>query len=1484
MRTTVLSFLALLTAATFSGCESNPPAARTQSSGGGGSSAPPPASKSPRLELRDGDRVVFLGDTFIEREQSYGWIELMITTAFRDKAVTFRNLGWSADLPDGESRLGLSLGQAGTEPQGEAWKLLQQQIRETKPTVAIIGYGMASSFSGDAGLAKFREDYVRLLDTLSALSPGCRFVMLGPLRHLRMPPPWPDPAKHNEQISNYTAALRDIASARQLPFLSLMDALPDSTPASWSDNGIHLNSEGYRRLASSLEKSLNLTAAPAASANAEWLRQIILRKNEFYFHRSRPANMAYIFGFRKAEQGRNAVEMPKFDPMIEAEERKIREICASLGNPQFRPGPHLRAAELREKPAAARFTPQPTPTFTVAEGFEVTLWAENPLLAKPIQMNFDPSGRLWIASSEVYPQVEPGQAAHDKIIVLEDTKGQGRADKATVFADGLLIPTGVIPGDGGVYVAQSTELLFLKDTNGDGRADERRVVLSGFGTEDTHHNLHTLRWGHDGRLWMSQSIYTRTETETPHGVFRLRSGGIMALRTGNLEINTLFRGWVNSWGHQFDAFGQSFVTDGAGGAGINWAVPGGMYFTYARARRILPSVSPGSYPKFASLEIVHSKHFPDDWQGDAISCDFRAHRVVRFKISEQGSAFAAKEMPELLRTSDVTFRPIDSRIGPDGALYIADWSNPIIQHGEVDFRDPRRDHEHGRIWRVRWNGKPLNPKPALVQASTPSLLTSLLSFDGFERTHASRVLTERGGKILPDLVAWTKTQSSEPALLQALWMHQSIDRPQTELLRRLLAAQDGRIRAAAVRVLAEWSPQPTLTDPMRRTDASGSTLLPVTTKPPALNRDEALSLLAKAASDPHPRVRLEAVRALARIPVLRSVELVLDSVDRMGSDTFLEYATWLSINDLSQVWLSALESGAWKPEGKQTQLEFALRSIEPAQAGGVLNRLTAGKALPADGSGPWIGLIGQAGDAKQLARLLEQVLSRGFNPSASSRALDALAESARLRNLRPEGQLASIATLLDTADGDLRTKAIRLIGAWKLSTLSGNLLRLASNESISLESRQAAVESLREIGGTEAATGLRTLLSSSTPPPLRRASAVGLASLGIGNAVPQVVQVLSTTTTEEEATALWRSLLGIRGAGAALAKGLPASGLPEVVAKSGLKVAREGGRNEPDLILALAQSASAGQEEKALTPQELQQWASTVMAQGDPHRGELVYRRADLGCVTCHAIGGAGGKVGPDMTSIGASAPADYLIESILFPNAKIKEGYHSIRIETNDDQEFSGILVRETSAELFLRNAQNLEVSVPKNQIKARANGLSLMPSGLADPLTSAEKLDLFRFLAELGKAGPFDASKGGVARLWRLRGRVHTEDQAGADAPPATPVDDRNWIPVFSLVDGRLPKSEMRTAVENANRGTSAVGLHAATQFQTERAGMVELRVAGVQKAQSWINGKATGTNPNIRTDLPAGRHTLILRLDSRQLPESVTVRSSDATFLTQ
>src|SRR3546814_406660 len=218
-------------------------------------------------------------------------------------------------------------------------------------------------------------------------------------------------------------------------------------------------------------------------------------------------------------------------------------------------------------------------SFEIAEGFEINLFASEPMVEKPIQMNWDAQGRLWVVSSTAYPHLKTGEKANDKIYVLEDTDGDGTADKSTVFADGLSVPTGVLPGDGGAYVANSTEILHLMDTDGVGKAEFTRKILYGVGTADSHHLIHTFRWGPEGRMYFNQSIYIYSHVETPWGVRRLEGGGVWKLQPKTLELDVYAKGLINPWGLRFDPYGQSFLTDGAGGEGINYAFLGLTFFT-----------------------------------------------------------------------------------------------------------------------------------------------------------------------------------------------------------------------------------------------------------------------------------------------------------------------------------------------------------------------------------------------------------------------------------------------------------------------------------------------------------------------------------------------------------------------------------------------------------------------------------------------------------------------------------------------------------------------------------------------------------------------------------------------------------------------------------------------------------------------------------------------------------------------------------------
>src|SRR5262249_8139272 len=186
--------------------------------------------------------------------------------------------------------------------------------------------------------------------------------------------------------------------------------------------------------------------------------------------------------------------------------------------------------------------------------------------------------------------------------------------------------------------------------------------------------------------------------------------GIWQFRPDTLELEVFQRGLVNPWGHHFDRWGQSFATDGAGGEGINYVFPGASFTSAVGVSRTIQGLNPGS-PKHCGLEILSGRHLPEAYRGSLITNDFRGHRVCRFVVPPEGSGYPSREQQELIKSNHPAFRPIDVKMGPDGAIYIADWYNPIIQHGEVDFRDPRRDVTHGRIWRITAKGRPLVERP-----------------------------------------------------------------------------------------------------------------------------------------------------------------------------------------------------------------------------------------------------------------------------------------------------------------------------------------------------------------------------------------------------------------------------------------------------------------------------------------------------------------------------------------------------------------------------------------------------------------------------------------------------------------------------------------------------------------------------------------------------------------------------------------------------
>jgi putative heme-binding domain-containing protein len=422
--------------------------------------------------------------------------------------------------------------------------------------------------------------------------------------------------------------------------------------------------------------------------------------------------------------------------------------------------------------------------------------------------------------------------------------------------------------------------------------------------------------------------------------------------------------------------------------------------------------------------------------------------------------------------------------------------------------------------------------------------------------------------------------------------------------------------------------------------------------------------------------------------------------------------------------------------------------------------------------------------------------------------------------------------------------------------------------------RRAAFDGLALLNTKKNRDDLDATAGSERPIRVRLLAVVALAALDGERAAKAAATVLAKVPADIDPSEVFAAFLQRKGGPAQLAKALAGQKLPADAAKAGVRAVRASGRDMPGLIDALTKAGglTAGLR-KQLTKEEMRQTVADVLANGDPARGEAVYRRKDQACMKCHAIAGAGGQVGPDLASIGASAPVDYLIDSILQPGKAIKENYHALVVATKEGKVVTGVKVRETNADLILRDAEDREVAVPLKLIDARENGGSLMPDGLADALTRGELLDLVRFMSELGKVGPYSVGQARVVRRWQVLEPTAEARQvllragfgaAAGDDPALT------WSSAYSKVAGGLPLDAIpRVEVrKQLSKGTMPMGF-VRCQVEATAAGPVKLRLNAAAGLTLWLDATPVPVQPETVVNLSSGLHTLTfaVQLDQRK-----------------
>jgi mono/diheme cytochrome c family protein/glucose/arabinose dehydrogenase len=838
------------------------------------------------LELQPDDSIVLIGNNLGSRMMYFGHFETELHVRYPEHSLLIRNQSIPGDTPgfrphssrdtpwafpdagQFHNDYATPSGSEGHFPTPDEW------ISKFNPNVLIAFFGYNESFRGPDGVETFQDELDAfighsLAQPYNEQGGHTDLVLVSPIAFEDLSGRYdlPDGVRENENLELYTEAMREVAARHEVRFVDVFTPTRqwyEDSDEPLTIDGSQLTDAGYERFGALLADAIFGNAPARASEHRELIHAAVQDKNWMWHQDYKIPNGVHAYGRRFEPFGPDnyPAEIEKTRQMTDIRDRAIWQAAARGQAMDVAAADEEQTIEL--PPVESNFDPERhgNPEYlygqdaldrlTVPDGYRIELFASEedfPELANPVQLSFDTRGRLWVATLPSYPHYKPGDTRpDDKLIILEDTSGDGRADQVTTFADGLHLPLGFAFAPEGVYVSQGPNLVLLRDTTGDDKADSKEILLSGFDDHDTHHAHSAYTMDPSGAIYMAEGVFLHTNVETSRGPVRATNGGFYryAPQRGHLE-RTAQLSIPNPWGIAFDEWGQQIFAV-TSGPDVHWMMPGTIKPRYGVAspnsRNLIEPdhrVRPTS-----GLEFVSSRHFPDHVQGD-----FLINNTIGFlgtkqhTLDDEGTGYASAHRQDLVVGTDPNFRPVDMEFAPDGSLYLVDWHNVLIGHMQHNARDPLRDHVHGRIYRITYPERPLLEPARVHDASIEELFENLRLPE--LRTRERTRLELRGreaGQVLSTMQTWVDNldqagERYEHHLLEALWVSWGLNRVDQDLLRRLLNADDYRARAAAVRVLRYTGHQV----------------------------DDQPELLVQAAGDPHGRVRLEAIVAASWLEI-----------------------------------------------------------------------------------------------------------------------------------------------------------------------------------------------------------------------------------------------------------------------------------------------------------------------------------------------------------------------------------------------------------------------------------------------------------------------------------------------------------------------------------------------------------------------------------------------------------------------------------------
>ncbi len=770
-----------------------------------------PIETSLPLKLEKGDRICFIGNLLLDAERRYGHLETLIHQHHPKHEVTVRNLAWPADEID-------------LMPRPDNFGDLDQHLTYFKADVIIAAYGYNESFAGNEGLPAFKQRLEKFLTHLKSHAyngkTAPRIVLVSPVAGETYGG-GKAVMRNGNNLALYTHAMDEVARKTQVGFVNLLSY---DVPKNRTIDGHALNKMGHAHFADSTFEALFSNAATQIN---ESLRQLVVEKASQFFYRYRPLNTFYYTGGRNKSYGYLDFlpAMRNFDLMVGNRDKAIHA-TVSTGKPAKPDDSNLPVLDQVVQARGANKFLSPADelkAFKVDPRFEVNCFASEedfPEMACPIAMRWDNRGRLWVSTSVTYPHVYPGQKPCDKIIILEDTDQDGKADKCTTWADDLHIPLSfVLDGSGGVYCSEQPHLTHLTDRDGDGKMDHREIVLTGFGCEDSHHSLHDFTWTPGGDLMFRESIFHHSQIETPDGPIRARNSSWFLYKPQTRKL-IAFGSYPNTnpWGVTFDKWGNHVASHPIFASSFHATNPD--YPRNARGGNGF-SQEPGQHPKAAGMQaysgtcghdFVSHDFWPKEMQGGFIKARYKPTNRIEFhKWVEKDDHFAEEYQFDLIFSTNLSFIPVDLNFGPEGACYVCDWYNPVKGHAQYSLRDPRRDRKAGRIWRIVPKGAKLAEPPMIAEASIGELYDHLKSPHYRTRYRAKLELRARFGD---GTVTGNKAKDSERLQmtldmahglepkenlnrLEELWLFQGLGRANLELLETLIKCDDHLVAASA---------------------------------------------------------------------------------------------------------------------------------------------------------------------------------------------------------------------------------------------------------------------------------------------------------------------------------------------------------------------------------------------------------------------------------------------------------------------------------------------------------------------------------------------------------------------------------------------------------------------------------------------------------------------------------------------------------------